>query len=145
MRPVIGPTRAFLYARSASESQNASTAKVDEQLHRLRKHAHDRAYVVVGEAYDNPRYDLLQPGPALVMSLAARAPLAFDVFIVTDVHRLGRDERSLRLIRSHRSGAGIRTELIVPPIVLWEPTQKTSQGAPRSCSGREKGGRDEEE
>lgn len=136
MRPVIGPTRAFLDARSASESQNASTAKVDEQLHRLRKHAHDRAYVVVGEAYDNPRYELLQPGLALVMSLAARTPLAFDVFIVTDVHRLGRDDRSLRLIRSH---------LIVPPIVLWEPTQKTSQGAPRSCSGREEGGRDEEE
>lgn len=144
MRPVIGSTRAFLYARSASESQDAPTANVDEQLQRLRKHAQDRSYVVVGEASDGAQSGckFLRPGLILTMHLATRTPPTFDILLVADVFRLARDTRTLLRIRSCLSGRGIRTELVDPPTVLWEATQETPQRALRNFLGMEMGGRD---
>jgi DNA invertase Pin-like site-specific DNA recombinase len=125
MRPTIGPIRAFLYARSASESQNAPTAKADEQLQRLRKHAQERSYVVVCEASDaaHSGNSLSRPGLALVMSQATRTPPAFDVLLTTNSSRLARDARLLMATVSRLIGAGVQIESIGE---LWGEAEQTA-------------------
>ncbi|MBY3517081.1 recombinase family protein [Rhizobium laguerreae] len=112
MRPDVGPTRAFLYARSAVETQGASTPKVDEQLERLRNHAHERSFVVVGEARDAGQSgaSLSRPGLELVMRNATSSPPTFDVLLATDIKRLARGAEIFLAITSRLSGAGIQIE-----------------------------------
>lgn len=143
MRPASVPIRAFLYARSGSESQDAPTAKVDEQLQRLRKYAQDRSYVIVGEASDAAQSGckFLRLGLILAMHWATRTPPTFDVLLVADVFRLARDTRTLLRIRSCLTGRGIRTELVDPPTVFWEATQETLPKPLGNFLGMEMGGR----
>lgn len=114
MRPEIGPIRAFLYARSAAEAQNAPTARADEQLQRLRMYAQDRSYVVVGEACDAGRSgsSLSRPGLAFLLSQATCTPPTFDVLLATDECRLARDLKLLTALASRLTGAGMQIEFI---------------------------------
>jgi DNA invertase Pin-like site-specific DNA recombinase len=117
MLPTIGTTRAFLYARSACESQNASMTKADKQLQYLRKGARDRSYVVVGEACDvgTSGNSLSRSGLSAVISSATCTPPIFDVLLVTDLSRFARDIRLLTAITSSLTSAGIRIEVISEP------------------------------
>lgn len=114
MHPAIGPIRAFLYARSASESQNAPTAKVDEQLQRLRRHAQDCAYIITGEACDVAQSGLSmsRPGLTLVLRQSTCRPLTFDVLLATDRFRLARGIGLFNAIVSDLNSAAIEIEFI---------------------------------
>ncbi|TBZ36421.1 recombinase family protein [Rhizobium leguminosarum bv. viciae] len=113
-RSETGPIRAFLYARSGSEAQNAPTAKADDQLQRLRKYASDRSFVVVGEARDAAKSgaSLSRPGLALMMKQATCSPPAFDVLLATDRPRLARGVEVFNAIASRLTGAGIQIEYV---------------------------------
>ncbi|TAY32394.1 recombinase family protein [Rhizobium leguminosarum] len=104
--------RAVIYARSGSEMQNAPSAKVDEQLRRLRQHALERSYVIVGEASDasQPGTTLSRPGLANVMSGAAAILRTFDLVLTTNGARLARNPMLLKEITSFLNGAGIKIE-----------------------------------
>ncbi|MBY5448112.1 recombinase family protein [Rhizobium ruizarguesonis] len=133
MRSTIGPTRAFLYARSNGESQNAPTPKADEQLLRLRKHAQDRSYVVVGEARDLARGNSSsRPGLNAVIGSATCSPPDFDVLLVTDFMRLSRDLRLLGAIARRLTSAGIRVVAIDGPFEWREDGEQNLLTAVRN-------------
>lgn len=129
MRPEIGPIRAFLYARSATEAQNAPTARADEQLQRLRMYAQDRSYVVVGEACDAGRSgsSLSRPGLAVLLIQATCTPPTFDVLLVTDECRLARDLKLLTALASRLTGAGIQIEFIDGSVCGDEAAREAEQ------------------
>lgn len=106
------PVRTFIYARSGSETQNAPSAKVDEQLRRMRQYALERSYVIVGEASDasQPGTKLSRPGLANVMSGAAAMLRTFDLVLSTNRARLARNPVLLKEITSFLNGAGINIE-----------------------------------
>lgn len=113
MCPILrAPVRAVIYARSASERQNAPSAKVDEQLRRLRQHALERSYGIVGEASDASQsgINMSRPGLANVMSAAAAIPQTFDLVLTTDRTRLARNPVLLKEITSFLNSAGIKIE-----------------------------------
>ncbi|TBB53893.1 recombinase family protein [Rhizobium ruizarguesonis] len=113
-RSETGPIRAFLYARSAGETQSAPTANADAQLQLLRKHAYDRSFVVVGEARDAAQSgaSLSRPGLTLVMQQATCSPSTFDVLVATDIKRLARGAEVFLAITSRLTGAGIQIETV---------------------------------
>lgn len=106
------PIRAFLYARSGGELQNAPTAKVDEQLHRLRRYAFERSYVVVGEASDasSPGSTLSRPGLEIIISGSTCMPPLFDLLLATNATRLARGPVVLNEVTSRLESAGIKIE-----------------------------------
>lgn len=112
MRPEIRPIRAFLYARSATEDQNAPTARADEQLQRLRQQAQSRSYVVVGEARDATQSgtSLSRNSLTSVLRQAACEPATFDVLLTVDRTRLARSPDMFQAIESRLLGAGIHIE-----------------------------------
>lgn len=113
MRPTFPDNiRAFLYARSASEMQNAPREKVDQQLQRLREFAKYRSYTIVGEACDAAQSGnkLSRPGLKTVMSESTRRPSSFDLLLTTDPSRLARDVVLRTAITSRLTDAGITIE-----------------------------------
>lgn len=112
MRPDIMPVRAFLYARSATEGQSSPTARADEQLQCLRKHAQSLSYVVVGEARDAAKSanSLSRAGLASVLRQAACLPATFDVLLTVDRTRLARSAGIFQAIACRLTAAGIRIE-----------------------------------
>ncbi|WP_168350179.1 recombinase family protein [Rhizobium leguminosarum] len=145
MRSTIGPTRAFLYARSNGESQNTPTPIADEQLLRLRKHAQDRSYVVVGEARDVANGNSSsRPGLNAVIGSATCSPPDFDVLLVTDLMRLSRDVRLLGAIARRLTSAGIRVVAIDGPFEWREDGEQILRTAILNLI-REWGGCDEED
>lgn len=112
MRPEISPIRALLYARSATEVQNAPTARADEQLQRLRQYAHRRSYVVVGEARDPAQSgnSLVRTGLISVLREATCFPATFDVLLAVDRARLARSIVLFHAITCRLNDAGIHIE-----------------------------------
>ncbi|WP_082239337.1 recombinase family protein [Rhizobium leguminosarum] len=148
MCPASGPIRAFLYARSACESQIAPTARANEQLTLLRKHARDRSYVVVGEACDAAQsgIKLSRPGLTMVMSEATCIPPNFDLLLATDHARLARSPELFLAIVSRLTGSGIKIEFLdgiffEAPLGEWDALEE----AFRARVSRYLGGNGEED
>lgn len=102
------PERALLYARSATGDQQAIAA----QLARMRKHATSRSYTVAGETIEQPTSGnrLDRPGLAEVFRHALQEPPTFDVLVVTDADRLGRNLGVLFAIIDCMTTRGIRID-----------------------------------
>jgi DNA invertase Pin-like site-specific DNA recombinase len=113
MRP-LDPIRAFLYARSASETQIALAANVNKQLQLLRAYALKHSYVVIGEACDAAQSAnrFPRPGLTMVMAEATCTPPTFDLLLATDPSRLARDLGLSETIVSCLTRAGIKIEFI---------------------------------
>ncbi|NTA18901.1 recombinase family protein [Agrobacterium tumefaciens] len=109
MRP-LGPIRAFLYARSASDKQIALAANANKQLQHLRAYAQKRSCIVIGEACDAAKSAnrLSRPGLTMVMSGATCTPPTFDLLLATNPSRLARDFDLFETIVARLTKAGIK-------------------------------------
>lgn len=124
MRPEISPIRALLYGRSATEDQNAPTARADEQLQRLRQHAQKLSYVVVGEARDAAKSgnSLSRTGLTAVLRQAASVPATFDVLLTVDRSRIARSAGIFEAVAYRLTAAGIRIEFVDEASTLRDET-----------------------
>lgn len=104
------PERALLYARSATGDQQAIAA----QLAKMRRYAATRSYAVASEVIDGPASgnSLDRPGLATIFRDTLHDPPRFDVLLVTDESRLGRDVSVANMIVSRLTVRGIRIEVI---------------------------------
>jgi len=112
VRTAEAPPRAVLYARSATEISTAPKAKVEAQIARLRSHAQRRGLKVINVYSDTATTGngLFRPGILAVLTLASKQPRVFDLLLVMNSSRIGRDVAANALITKALKSAGIRIE-----------------------------------
>jgi DNA invertase Pin-like site-specific DNA recombinase len=100
--------RVWLYAYTASESQNEPGVKVGAQHERLRRYASDQGWEIVGETREaaTPGSDK-RPGFTYLMEVASSHTKQFDILLVESLSRLSRNMMRLKIVMRRLNVAGI--------------------------------------
>lgn len=105
----------WLYANVASGVQEEARKAVEGQLERLRRHAGDQGWEIVGESFDSPPRDGQQrPGFAHVLEVSRSSK--FDILLVTTISRVGRDFTRLSVVTDSLRAAGVTIHTLDGPI-----------------------------
>lgn len=100
--------RAAIYARAATQPQDAPNAAIDDQIARCADYCHDQGYTVADRYMDAGYSGNSYRRPALQRLIAGAEAGRLGAVIVADLARLARSPRLLASLYRRLDNAGVR-------------------------------------